>query len=62
LLDLNPGRTDEDELGVSYEDVNAYLEGKSVPDAVAELLEEKFLRTRHKRTVPVTILDTWWKN
>ncbi|MGO1318727.1 MAG: ammonia-dependent NAD(+) synthetase [Galactobacter sp.] len=62
LLDLNPGRADEDELGVNYTDVNAYLEGKDVPASVAEALEEKFLRTRHKRTVPVTILDTWWKN
>jgi NAD+ synthase len=28
---------------------------------VAASIEEKYLRTRHKRTVPVTIFDTWWK-
>ncbi|PZO62046.1 MAG: NAD(+) synthase, partial [Pseudoxanthomonas suwonensis] len=29
--------------------------------AAAEKLETIFLRTRHKRTVPVTIHDTWWR-
>jgi NAD+ synthase len=33
-----------------------------VEDSVAELIEEKYIRTRHKRTVPVSIFDTWWKH
>ena len=37
------------------------LEGRDVPESVAESIETKYLRTRHKRTVPVTIFDTWWK-
>ena len=61
LLDGQPGRTDEDELGISYDTIDDYLEGRDIPDAEAELIEEKYLRTRHKRTVPVTIFDTWWK-
>ncbi|MGG5172279.1 ammonia-dependent NAD(+) synthetase [Pseudarthrobacter sp. J1738] len=61
LLDGKPGRTDEDELGLSYDQIDAYLEGHEVPDEVAESIEQKYLRTRHKRTVPVTIFDTWWK-
>ncbi|MDO5534497.1 MAG: ammonia-dependent NAD(+) synthetase [Propionibacteriaceae bacterium] len=61
LLDDNPGRTDEDELGLSYDHIDDYLEGREVPDAVAERLEATWRRTRHKRTVPVTIFDTWWR-
>ncbi|MGP4031051.1 ammonia-dependent NAD(+) synthetase [Pseudarthrobacter sp. 1C304] len=61
LLDGQPGRTDEDELGLTYDQIDDYLEGREVPDAVAESIEQKYLRTRHKRTVPVTIFDTWWK-
>ena len=61
LLDENPGRTDEDELGLTYEDIDDYLEGKDVHVEVAEKLEQTFLRTRHKRTVPVTPADAWWR-
>ncbi|MFW0772042.1 ammonia-dependent NAD(+) synthetase [Paenarthrobacter nitroguajacolicus] len=61
LLDDKPGRTDEDELGITYDQIDDYLEGRDVPDGAAELIEQKYLRTRHKRTVPVTIFDTWWK-
>ncbi|MFJ3958175.1 ammonia-dependent NAD(+) synthetase [Arthrobacter sp. NPDC090010] len=61
LLDGKPGRTDEDELGISYDQIDDYLEGREVPEGVAAAIEEKFLRTRHKRTVPVTLFDEWWK-
>lgn len=61
LLDGIPGRADEDELGVSYDDVDAYLQGETVADAAAEAIETRFLRTRHKRTTPVTVFDTWWR-
>jgi len=61
LLDETPLRTDEDELGLGYDDIDDYLEGRTVPDAVAEAIESRYLRTRHKRTVPVSILDDWWR-
>ncbi len=61
LLDDVPGRTDEDELGLSYELIDDYLEGKDIDDAAAESIEKRYLVTRHKRTVPATLLDTWWK-
>lgn len=61
LLDGKPGRTDEDELGLSYDDIDDYLEGREVPDEVAERIEKRYLTTRHKRTVPVSLLDEWWK-
>jgi len=61
LLDDRPLRSDEDELGVSYDDIDAYLEGRDVPAEAAAIIEGKWQRTRHKRTTPVTIHDEWWK-
>lgn len=61
LLDNSPGQTDETELGISYDTIDDYLEGRTVPEDAARKIEGRFLMTRHKRTVPVSILDTWWK-
>jgi NAD+ synthase len=61
LLDGQPGRADEDELGLTYEQIDDYLEGKDVPADVRENLEAKYLATRHKRELPVTPTDTWWR-
>ncbi|WP_054952948.1 ammonia-dependent NAD(+) synthetase [Flaviflexus massiliensis] len=61
LLDDQPQRTDEDELGLKYDDIDDYLEGKEVPAEVAAVIERYFLRSRHKRTTPVTPQDTWWR-
>lgn len=61
LLDENPGRTDEDELGLTYENIDDYLEGKTVNVEVAERIEAYYLRSRHKRHMPAAMSDTWWK-
>ncbi|MHA7306815.1 ammonia-dependent NAD(+) synthetase [Arthrobacter sp. TMN-49] len=61
LLDNHPGRTDEDELGIRYDEIDDYLEGKNIPEAAAESIERRFVQSRHKRTTPVTLLDSWWK-
>lgn len=61
LLDDNPGQSDEANLGVSYQHIDDYLEGLAVQDAVAEAIESKYLATRHKRHLPVTPTDTWWR-
>lgn len=61
LLDGKPGQTDETELGTSYEHIDDYLEGREIPEEVAERLEGIWLRSRHKRTTPVTIHDDWWR-
>jgi NAD+ synthase len=61
LLDLQPGRTDEHELGITYNDIDDYLEGREVSDEVAESIERRYLMTRHKRATPVTLFDTWWR-
>lgn len=61
LLDGVPGRPDEVELGMSYEHIDDYVEGREVPEQVAEKIEAAWRRTRHKRTTPVTPRDIWWK-
>lgn len=61
LLDDQPGRTDEAELGLRYDDIDDYLEGRAVDEAVAERIERTYLASRHKRTTPVTPYDTWWR-
>jgi NAD+ synthase len=60
LLDHTPGQADEANLGVSYDHIDDYLEGRDVPTEVAVEIETKYLNTRHKRTVPVSMYDEWW--
>ncbi|MEU6829491.1 ammonia-dependent NAD(+) synthetase [Nocardia beijingensis] len=61
LEDDRPALPDEEALGLRYSEIDDYLEGKEVTPEVAERLESIFRNTRHKRTVPVTPLDTWWR-
>ncbi|MEV6767875.1 ammonia-dependent NAD(+) synthetase [Nocardia sp. NPDC051030] len=61
LEDDRPSLPDEEALGLKYSQIDDYLEGKPVAPEVSEKLESIFLNTRHKRTVPVTPLDTWWQ-
>ncbi|MEV6427342.1 ammonia-dependent NAD(+) synthetase [Nocardia sp. NPDC051463] len=60
LEDDRPALPDEEALGLRYTEIDDYLEGKDVTPEVAAQLETIFQNTRHKRTVPVTPLDTWW--
>ena len=61
LEDNKPGLPDEVALGISYKDLDDYLEGKNVNSAVMEKIETLYARTMHKRQLPVTIYDDWWK-
>ena len=61
LLDAKPGQTDETELGLTYTQIDDYLEGLEVTDDVADALEKRYLASAHKRTVPVSPADTWWR-
>ncbi|MEU8899596.1 ammonia-dependent NAD(+) synthetase [Nocardia sp. NPDC048505] len=61
LEDDRPALPDEEALGLRYSEIDDYLEGKDVTDEVAAKVESIFRNTRHKRTVPVTPLDTWWR-
>lgn len=61
LLGDKPGQLDEVELGVSYDAIDDYLEGKTIADADAEQIEKLYLRSRHKRHRPVVPADKWWQ-
>jgi NAD+ synthase len=62
LLDETPGQTDEANLGLTYADIDDYLEGRDVADATAELIEARYLATEHKRRVPASPVDEWWRS
>lgn len=62
LEDNRPGLADETALGLSYAQIDDYLEGLAVAESVSQKLEQMFLHTRHKRALPVTPFDQWWQN
>ncbi|WP_031069570.1 ammonia-dependent NAD(+) synthetase [Streptomyces sp. NRRL WC-3742] len=53
LEDLDPGKPDELALGVTYEELDDFLEGRPVSPAVAETVIAHYRRTAHKRVLPV---------
>jgi len=61
LEDDRPALPDEEALGVTYAQLDDYLEGQDVAPEIAAKVETIFRNTRHKRAVPVTPLDTWWR-
>jgi NAD+ synthase len=61
LLDNKPQQTDETELGITYEELDDYLEGKKVSGNVSEKIEARYLVTQHKRNLPASMFDSWWK-
>lgn len=61
LEDHRPGLPDEVALGLTYEQLDDYLEGQDVPPDVAEKIERIWRATRHKRALPVTPMDDWWR-
>ncbi|MDF2855912.1 MAG: synthetase [Neobacillus sp.] len=61
LLDVKPGQADETELGISYDDIDDYLEGKKVSQEIAAKIEHRYLVSEHKRQVPASMFDSWWK-
>jgi NAD+ synthase len=61
LLDRKPGQADETELGISYDDIDDYLEGKPVSSEIAEKIEHRYRITEHKRQLPASMFDSWWK-
>ena len=52
-----PGLTDEEALGLSYEQIDDFLEGRPVPNDVEQKLVSIYLRTQHKRQPIPTIYD-----
>ncbi|MXP48965.1 ammonia-dependent NAD(+) synthetase [Pantoea sp. Eser] len=61
LEDDRPGLQDEVALGVTYEMIDDYLEGKTIDPDNAKIIEGWYLKTEHKRRPPITVFDDFWK-
>lgn len=61
LEEDKPQIPDEVALGVTYDDIDDYIEGKAVSEEAAAKIENWYLKTEHKRFGPITVYDTWWK-
>ncbi len=60
LEDNKPMLPDEVALGVSYEAIDAYLTGQKVSDQEATTIENWYLKSQHKRHMPITMFDVFW--
>jgi len=57
LETLAPQKSDEQALGMSYDQIDDFLEGKDVADDITEKLVTIFEKTQHKRVPIPTIYD-----
>ncbi|MFG2290325.1 ammonia-dependent NAD(+) synthetase [Streptomyces sp. NPDC048595] len=53
LETLDPGKPDEDALGVSYDQIDDFLEGEPVEAAAFEAIVRRYRLTEHKRALPI---------
>lgn len=61
LEEDRPSLPDEVALGITYEQIDDYLEGKEIPAEAQKVLEGHYLRSQHKRHLPITVFDDFWK-
>ena len=61
LEEDKPGIADEVALGVTYREIDDYLEGKEVSAKAQETIENWWHKGQHKRHLPITIFDDFWK-
>ncbi|WP_019803705.1 ammonia-dependent NAD(+) synthetase [Streptococcus mutans] len=61
LEENKPGIADEVALGVTYNNIDDYLEGKQVSPAAQKIIENWWNKTEHKRHLPISIFDDFWK-
>ncbi len=57
LESLNPALPDEEALGLSYDQIDDFLEGKQIEPAAEKKLIHIFLTTEHKREPIATVYD-----
>jgi len=57
LESLSPQKADEQALGMTYDQIDDFLEGRSVDPAIVEKLVEIYQKTQHKRVPIPTIYD-----
>lgn len=61
LEEDRPALPDEEALGVTYQHIDDYLEGNTVPSAAAERIEHLWRIGQHKRHLPPGPDTSWWK-
>lgn len=61
LEDDKPLLSDEVALGITYEEIDDYLEGKILAPKATEIIENWYKKTQHKRHMPISIFDEFWK-
>ncbi|MFH0401974.1 ammonia-dependent NAD(+) synthetase [Streptococcus sp. A23] len=61
LEENKPGLADEVALGVTYDQIDDYLEGKTIDIQAQEIIEGWWKKTEHKRHLPITVFDDFWK-
>ena len=61
LEENRPGLADEVALGVTYTEIDDYLEGKNISAQAQETIESWWYKGQHKRHLPITIFDEFWK-
>ncbi|HAB01965.1 MAG TPA: NAD(+) synthase [Pseudomonas sp.] len=52
LEDLAPGKPDEAAHGVTYQQIDDFLQGRPVDQAAAEIIVANYRKTQHKRELP----------
>ncbi|ARF57505.1 ammonia-dependent NAD(+) synthetase [Streptomyces gilvosporeus] len=53
LETLDPGKPDEDALGVSYDQIDDFLEGQPVDERAFDAIVRRYRLTAHKRELPI---------
>jgi len=53
LEDLDPGKPDEVSYGVTYDQIDDFLEGKDIPESARSIIFRQYIKTAHKRALPV---------
>ena len=61
LEENKPGIADEVALGVTYNDIDDYLEGKDISAEAREKIENWWQKTEHKRHLPISVFDNFWR-
>lgn len=57
LEELAPSKKDEDALGLSYDQLDDFLEGKNIDKSVEEKIIAIYMKTQHKRLAIPTIYE-----
>lgn len=60
LEDQRPQLPDEIALGITYREIDDYLEGCVVSDECNQKLEKMYNNTKHKRNIPASPFNHWW--